>query len=125
MRLCLDANVVIGALAGDRAVLVRLAAVEDGDAFISAIVFAEICYGLGHPSRPGEFDALRRLIMLVPVVAFGIEAARAYARVPFGRHRFDRLIAAHALAEAATIATRNAGDFADVPGLAVEDWTGP
>ena len=35
----------------------------------------------------------------------------------------DRLLAAHALSIGATIVTNNEGDFADIPGLKVENWT--
>ncbi len=50
-------------------------------------------------------------------------AADAYARLPFKRRSFDRLIAAHAVAAGLTLITRNVADFADVPELVVEDWT--
>jgi tRNA(fMet)-specific endonuclease VapC len=54
---------------------------------------------------------------------FDDAAARAYARMPFRRGRFDRLLAAHALSLDATVVTNNLSDFADIPGLKVEDWT--
>ena len=43
--------------------------------------------------------------------------------LPFKRARFDRLLAAHALSLGVTIITNNESDFADVPGLTVENWT--
>ena len=52
-------------------------------------------------------------------------AAEAYQLVPFRRGRFDRLIAAHALALGLTVVTNNEEDFADIPGLAIENWTLP
>lgn len=58
-----------------------------------------------------------------PVLPFDEDAARAFALVPFRRAKFDRLIAAHALALKLTLVTANAADFRDVPGLDVEDWT--
>ena len=39
------------------------------------------------------------------------------------RDPFDRLLAAHALSIGATVVTNNEFDFADVPGLKVENWT--
>ena len=64
-----------------------------------------------------------RLFDVVPILPFDELAAHAYAQVPFKRGRFDRLIAAHALALNIPIVTSNVTDFADVPGLKVEDWT--
>ena len=45
--------------------------------------------------------------------------------MPFKRARFDRLVAAHALSLDLGIVTNNIVDFADVPGLRVENWTLP
>ena len=59
----------------------------------------------------------------VPVLPFDRAAGRAYADLPFKRHRFDRLIAAHALALSATFVTANPRDFRDIAELRVEDWT--
>jgi tRNA(fMet)-specific endonuclease VapC len=50
-------------------------------------------------------------------------AARAYASIPFKRGTFDRLIAAQALSLDLTVISSNSKDFADVPGLKVENWT--
>ena len=57
------------------------------------------------------------------VLPFDVDAADRYARMPLRRHRFDRLIAAHALVLDLTLITANRRDFGDVPDLRVEDWT--
>ena len=49
-------------------------------------------------------------------------AVRAYATISFKRASYDRLIAAHALSLGVAIVTNNEYDFADVPGLKVENW---
>jgi tRNA(fMet)-specific endonuclease VapC len=59
------------------------------------------------------------------LLPFDEAAAREYARLPFKRARFDRLLAAHALSIGATIITNNEADFADVPDLKIENWTLP
>ena len=60
---------------------------------------------------------------VIPVLDFNLEAARRYAQLAFRRHSFDRLIAAHALAHDLVLVSNNEKDFADVPGLKVENWT--
>lgn len=100
----------------------RIGELEPGEIAISAISFSEIVLGaqLQKPPPPKVIDAF---IAAIPIVEFGEAAARQYARLPFKRARFDRLLAAHALSIGATVVTNNVGDFADVPGLAVENWT--
>ncbi|WP_375381318.1 type II toxin-antitoxin system VapC family toxin [uncultured Sphingomonas sp.] len=95
---------------------------------ISAITLSELRYGARRPEADPEDD--RRLALFVSVLTlhpFGVEAAEAYGRfgglVPLKRTNFDRLIAAHALALDLTLVTNNERDFADVPGLRVENWT--
>lgn len=65
---------------------------------------------------------LSAFVELVPILPFDDRAAVAYASLPFRRARFDRLIAAHALSLGLTLVTNNEADFADIPGLRVENW---
>ena len=122
-RFLLDANIVVYALDGAVPVLrERLESHEPGVVAISAISFAEVAYGSwsGKPPEPELLDAFTAII---PVLTFDEAAAREYAKLPFKRARFDRLLAAHALSIGATVVTNNAADFADVPGLKIENWT--
>ena len=102
----------------------RIAECAPGEICISVISFAEIALGsnLDRPPPQGLLDAF---IAAIPLLPFDEAAARAYARLPFKRARFDRLLAAHALSIGAAVITNNEGDFADVPGLKIENWTRP
>ena len=121
----LDTDCSIYAMLGTHPALrERLAMCEPGDVGISAICFAEIVMGenLGHPH---DRQVIEDFVTIVPILPFDEAAAREYANLPFKRARFDRLLAAHALSISATIVTNNEADFADVPGLVVENWTVP
>ena len=100
----------------------RIAAADAGDIGISAITFAEIALGtnVGKPPPPKILEAF---VAVIPLLPFDESAAREYSRLPFKRARFDRLLAAHALSIGAVVITNNEADFADVPGLKVENWT--
>lgn len=100
----------------------RIEQCEPGDIAISAITLAELVLGseLRKPPPPAILDAF---LEAIPIKDFDGAAARAYAQLPFKRARFDRLLAAHAISLGATVITNNEIDFADVPGLKVENWT--
>lgn len=100
----------------------RIGECEPGTIAISAISFSEIALGmqLQKPPPPEVIDAFA---LAIPILPYDELAAREYARLPFKRARFDRLLAAHALSIDATVITNNEEDFADVPGLKVENWT--
>ena len=101
---------------------VRMTACEPGEIGISAISYAEVAYGT-YVGKPPAQDLLDAFVAAVPLVPFDQVAAESYARLPFKRARFDRLLAAHALSIGAVVVTNNEADFADVPGLVVENWT--
>lgn len=101
---------------------VRFEQHEPGTIALSAISFAEIFLG-SERGKPPPVDVLEAFLDQIPLLAFDEAAARAYAKMPFKRARFDRLLAAHALSIGATIVTNNEADFADVRGLKVENWT--
>lgn len=122
MHYLLDTNILIAvALGTEDAARRRLADLNEGDAVTSAVAYAEVLYG-SRRGKPPPLDLLATLIEEVAVMPFDRAAASVYANLPFKRASYDRLIAAHALALGLTIATANIADFADVPGLKVENW---
>ncbi|MDF0489358.1 type II toxin-antitoxin system VapC family toxin [Sphingomonas sp. H39-1-10] len=123
MMYLVDTNTIIYLVGGNYPALTRrVEATAIGDIRMSAIVFAELALGSENGLAP-SIDMLERLIEQIPLMPFDEAAARAYAKMPFRRGRFDRLLAGHALSLGATVITRNLSDFADIPGLRVEDWT--
>lgn len=121
-RFLLDSNIAIYLLKGTApAAASRLAMLPVGEVVTSSICLAEMLIGL----RDGERRILDLLLQQINVLAFDTEAAQRYAGLPFKRRGFDRLIAAHALHLDLTVVTANVADFADIPGLRVEDWTQP
>ena len=123
MRFLLDSNILIAvALATEATVRRRLADLDEGDAVTSAVAYAEVLHG-SRQGKPPPLAHLATLIEEVTVMPFDHAAASVYARLNFKRASYDRLIAAHALALGLIVATANVADFADVPGLIVEDWS--
>jgi tRNA(fMet)-specific endonuclease VapC len=123
IRFLIDADSAIYAMSGDYEVMrQRITSYEPGEIGLSVISYAEIAHGtfVGKPPPP---EVLEAFVKAIPIVAFDEAAARAYAQLPFKRARFDRLLAAHALSIGAVVVTNNEADFADVPGLKVENWT--
>lgn len=119
-RYLLDTNVCLYLLDGNSPLAARrLAMCEPGTVITSSICLAEILLRLSAAETP----VLRMFLNQIAVVSFDEEAARAYARQPFKRARFDRLIGAHACSLRLTLVTANTRDFTDIPGLLIEDWT--
>lgn len=124
-RFLLDSNVCIYLLEGlsDEA-RQRAEQCSPGELVTSAIAYAEVLRGLDRANKAG-LSAVGAFFRVVEIVPFDDSAAGRYSDVPFKRGRFDRLIAAHALALGLTLVTNNERDFADVPDLRVENWTLP
>ena len=123
MKYLLDANTIIHLLGGTRPNLIaRIAECDVGSLATSVIAFGEVALG-AERGKPPLADALEGLLEEVILLPFDEAAARAYAKLPFRRASFDRLIAAHALSAGLVLITDNESDFADVPGLRVENWT--
>lgn len=100
----------------------RLSECAVDEVAISAISLAEIVMGEGK-GKPPDMPVIDAFLRVIPLLGFDESAARAYATLPFRRRSFDRLIAAHALSIDAVVVTNNEADFADVPGLRLENWT--
>jgi len=122
-RFLLDSNICIYLLEGrSDPARDRLQECVPGEVVTSAIVLAELMLGID-PANDHAVQSAGRFFHLIEPLPFDEAAAGTYARIPFRRGRFDRLIAAHALARGLTLITNNVTDFADVPGLRAENWT--
>ena len=136
MRIVVDTSVCVALLrrAGSSeaaSVAMHLSALgEDTEIVLSSIVAAELAVGLHLAQQPANSRKLYAAITAAfSQHAFGFEAAEAYSRLRAALRKsgrsagtFDELIAAHALAIGAEVATLNARDFGQVPGLRVRDW---
>ncbi len=99
-----------------------------GQVSVSAVTAAELRVGAKASTDPDADDKLLDVFLTaVGIEPFDSAAATAYGdmirRVGMQRGSYDCLIAAHALALNAVVVTNNTRDFADVPGLIVENWT--
>lgn len=122
MKYLLDTNIVIAAmLAEGEPIRARLSNLDADDPVTSSIVIAEVLHGSVN-GKPPLLSDVERFTEEVPVLPFDMAAAQYYAKLAFERRSFDRLIAAHALSLGLVVVTGNEKDFADVPGLKVENW---
>lgn len=106
----------------------RLAEAFEGGLAISAVTLAELRVGArAAGADPMDARRLDLLIHSLTLLDFDAAAADDYAdivrQVGVRRRSFDRLIAAHARSRGLLLVTNNERDFADVPGLKVENWT--
>lgn len=128
----LDTNSLIYFFKGEGEVGRRLLATPPAEVAVPTIVVYELEVGIAKSSAPIRRRAqLDRLLDVVTVLPFGPAEARAAAAIsaaleaagtPIGP--LDALIAGVALANRATLVTRNLREFGRVPELAVESWFG-
>ena len=87
MKYLLDSNVVIAlTMNADDRVVGRAGECFEGDIVTSAIAIAEVALGSVRGKPPG-FAQLQAFLEEVPVLAFDIAAARAYAALPLPAQR--------------------------------------
>lgn len=102
------------------------------DLAISAVTYAELCFGIEHGSaslmkqRWEQLNVFSRLLLILPVdelvaKAYGnLRALLAKRGQPIGNK--DLFIAAHARSLGAVLVTNNLREFKRVPDLSVENW---
>lgn len=128
----LDTNAVIALVGGKSEQLaVRIMMRSPGSIALPAIVVHELYYGACKSRRvEHNLETLRLLMADFPVLDFdrhdavvagGVRAALARQGRPIGP--YDVLIAGQAKARHLTLVTNNVGEFEQVDGLAIEDWT--
>ena len=133
MLVLLDTNICIHLInrrPGFEGVLRRLSGRSFGEICISAITVSELRYGVTKSARSSENAAtLDEFLSRFELLDYPVDAAASYGRIradleragkPIGNN--DLLIAAHALAIGARVATSNTSEFERVRGLKVLDW---
>ena len=100
---------------------------------ISAITYAELCFGVAHSARVAQNERLlQRFRTDLEILPFDADAARHYRDIReelqtrgelIGAN--DLLIAAHARSRGATLVTNNEREFGRVPDLRIENWLRP
>ena len=120
-RFLLDTNILVYLIGGASAHLRgRVEEHEPGRVVTSTLCVAEAMYGIAVNGQSASLAALLKVIEPMP---FDLSAAERFPGVPFRRGKLDRFIAAHALALDLTLVTNDESDFADIPGLAIKNWT--
>ena len=124
----LDTSIAIGLRDDDPAIVARAKVLGPGLA-LSIITRVELEGGVYRD--PPTADARRRrleiLLAALPVLPFDADAAEAYGAIVreagYSRRKLlDRMIAAQAIVDDATLVTLNPADFADIPGLKLLAW---
>src|SRR5215217_7377622 len=107
----------------------RFAALEPGEAVISAIAYGELRYGAEKHGVRRSLETLDEFVALVPIEPLPSLAAAAYGAIRADLERRgetidnnDLWIATHALTAGLTLVTNNEREFRRVPGLSVENW---
>jgi tRNA(fMet)-specific endonuclease VapC len=129
----LDTNAVSALMKGSRPVIDRLAACAPQEIGIPQPVIAEIALGIERLAASGRRSALEARFDLICSELQRVEwtdaVSMAYGLIKATLERrgtriedFDAAIAAHALANGATLVTADVDDMGRVPGLRVEDW---
>ena len=136
MKYVLDTNTVSAVMRSDAGVLKRLKESNRRDVLVPHPVVAEIAYGIARLPRSKRrhlreerfgviAETFQRIEWTDAVsTAFGDIKARLERK---GRtiEDFDAAIAAHAVANAATLVSANVKHMAGVPDLLLEDWLSP
>src|SRR5262245_8844736 len=119
---------------GTSAVVGRLVVVEPASIAVPQPVLAEIAFGIARLPRSHKRTRLQARFDLLcaelPRAEWTDVVSQAYGRIKAALERrgtriedFDAAIAAHALAQDATLVTADLNHMSRMPGLKVEDWS--
>ena len=112
-------------------VLRTLQTKQPDEVVISAVTYAELQFGVENSQQiESNQRALNRFITPLEILAFDVDASRAYGRIRADLHRagtligsLDMMIGAHAFALGAILVTNNVREFQRIRGLTIENWT--
>lgn len=128
----LDTNIISDLARNPQgAVARRIAEVGPEAVCVSVVTAAELRFGCVKKGSPKLTAQIGAILDSIQIMALDVPADAEYGRIraelevagqPIGPN--DLLIAAHALALGAVLATANVAEFSRVRGLVVENWLG-
>ncbi len=126
----LDTNIISDLARNPQgAVAQRIAEVGPEAVCVSVVTAAELRFGCVKKGSPKLTAQIGAILDSIQIMALDVPADAEYGRIraelevagqPIGPN--DLLIAAHALALGAVLATANVAEFSRVQGLTVENW---
>ena len=125
----LDTDTVSFLVRKDTSVIKNLIKHEDDEICISAISYAELCFGLEKKGSEKLFAEVRSIMGKLAIVNFDDTQSELYGKIrlelekagtPLGD--MDMLIAAAALSAGAILVSHNVRHFSKIKGIKVEDW---
>jgi len=134
VKYVLDTNVVSALMAGNSSVIARLADIPRSDVGVPQPVLAEIAYGIERLQKSRRKDALRDQFTLLrselPRVEWSDRVTDVFGTIKAQLEKagrriedLDAAVAAHALANNATLVTANVRHMTRIAGLSVENWS--
>jgi tRNA(fMet)-specific endonuclease VapC len=125
----LDTDTVSLMVRKNHSVIDKLIKHEADEICISAITYAELCYGLEKKGSARLFNEIMSIMGKFTIVDFNNSQAEQYGKIRLGLEKsgtplgdMDILIAASALAAGAILVSHNIKHFSKIKGLRVEDW---
>jgi len=102
---------------------------EDDEICISAISYAELCYGLEKKGSDRLFEEVNAIIGKFSIIDFDEPQSEIYGKIRAALEKsgtplddMDMLIAAAALSAGAVLVSHNISHFSKIKGLKIEDW---
>ncbi len=132
----LDTNILIFCMRHPGSVCAaRVASHLGTDVCISVVTYAELEFGIHNSKMPEQSRiAVDRILAGISIEDFDRRAAIHFGAILADlkqRHKDrmnqdrDKMIAAHARSRGYVLVTDNTKDFADIPGLVLENWREP
>jgi len=126
----LDTDTVSLLMRKNPSVINNLVKHEDDEICISAISYAEVCFGLEKKGSERLFYEAKAIMGKLSIIDFNDSQSERYGKIrlkleksgmPLGD--MDMLIAAAALSAGAILVSHNVKHFSRIEGIRVEDWS--
>ena len=103
---------------------------ENDEICISAITYADLCYGFQKKGSQKLFAEVKSIVNKLTIVDFDDSQSELYGEIRANLEKtgtildnMDMLIASAALSQNAMLVTHNTRHFSKVKGLKIEDWS--